>query len=200
MPDKRTLIGFGLLALLLMGRKSMAKKPTDMQLSPHFRLSEFLRSSAVPEVAYYKPTAEEIARLKLLCEDVLEPLRAYVGRPIRITGGARPESVRNAAGQTFYEALTAKGYVPASNSDHERFIGVDVTFRGGAAEYKRAFEWLKSRPDVRQVGIYFKSVGDGSAAIPDHLHISVVAPGYPRLTSAFSYARIDNRKVSEANV
>lgn len=198
MARGKVIAGLTLLSLLLLGRRTMARKPTDIQLTPHFRLSEFLRSTAVPEVAYYKPSEEEIERLRKLCREVLEPLRDFVGVPVVITGGARPASVRNAAGQNFYEALTAKGYAPAANSDHENFIGVDVRFRGDAETFKRAYEWLKTQRKVRQVGIYFKTVGN--AIVPDHLHISVVAPGYPRKTDSLSYVRLDNKKVSEANV
>lgn len=198
MANGKVIAGLTLLSLLLLGRRAMPKKPADIQLTPHFRLSEFLRSEAVPEVAYYKPTDEEIERLRKLCREVLEPLREYVGKPVVVTGGARPASVRNAAGQTFYEALSSKGYAPANNSDHEHFIGVDVRFRGSAEDFRRAFDWLKTQRKVRQVGIYFKTIGN--AIVPDHLHVSVVAPGYPRKTDTLSYVRLDGRKVTEANV
>lgn len=195
---RKAIVGIGLLALLFWGRKTMARKPTEMGLTPHFRLSEFLRSRAVPEVAFYKPTTAEINNAIAWAEKIGEPLRAFIGGPVVISGGARPDSVRNARGENFYEALKARGYAPAENSDHEDFTGFDVQFPGKSKDaYLKAYEWLRDNPNVRQVGIYFRTNPDNGQVYADHIHISVITPIKPRRIDAFSYARLDNQKIPE---
>lgn len=202
------------LALTFSARKGSAKssaqsfRPTasgvdlNTNLSPHFKLGEFLRSTSVPEVRNYVPTQEELARLTILCQTVLEPLRTFVGAPIFISGGARPESVTNSKGQHFHEALQEAGYNPATHSDHALFAGCDVQLvKNGAPSpdkgaWIKAFNFLKSLPSVRQVGIYFDTVDDGTT-IADHIHVSAVCPDLPRKETSFSYVQLDNKSVSE---
>jgi len=79
-------------------RCSGSGKVPDMQLSPHFRLSELLdsgtgRSKGIPN----EPTADIIANLKILCEQALEPIRAKVG-PLRINSGYRADDINKAVG------------------------------------------------------------------------------------------------------
>ena len=66
---------------------------TDQQLSEHFKLSEFVAPGDPVE-----PSAEVVANLKRLCEEVLEPMRKKLGRPIRITSGYRSPSYNASIG------------------------------------------------------------------------------------------------------
>lgn len=69
---------------------------TDIQLTPHFKLSEFTRSDTAskyginnsldPSNPYHK---EIIDNLRNLCEQVLEPLRNHFDVPIVIGSGYR---------------------------------------------------------------------------------------------------------------
>lgn len=70
-----------------------------MKLSEHFELSEFT-ASAVALSKHIKNVANEevIENLKLLCENVLEPVREMVGRPIIITSGYRCPQLNKAVG------------------------------------------------------------------------------------------------------
>ena len=68
----------------------------DIQLTEHFKLSEFTRSGTaskynIPNV----PNEEQIANLKALCVNVLEPLRQWYGKPIVISSGYRCPAVNN---------------------------------------------------------------------------------------------------------
>lgn len=68
----------------------------DMQLSPHFRLGEFVRSAKAIELGIDNmPSGEEVARLQALAVNVLEPLREAMG-VIRITSGYRCYRVNEA--------------------------------------------------------------------------------------------------------
>jgi len=70
----------------------------DERISPHFQLSEFLRSeSAARHGIDMTPNAAARLNLKRLCELVLEPLRAALG-PVHITSGYRPEQLNELIG------------------------------------------------------------------------------------------------------
>ena len=70
----------------------------DVQLSPHFRLSELLRSdTAQTQGLYQVPTPIVVERLRELCMELLEPVRASVG-PLRVTSGYRRPAVNSAVG------------------------------------------------------------------------------------------------------
>lgn len=61
-----------------------------MKLTPHFELEEFTRSDTAARYGIPNhPNAQQTANLKSLCENVLEPLRQWYGKPIRISSGYR---------------------------------------------------------------------------------------------------------------
>jgi zinc D-Ala-D-Ala carboxypeptidase len=74
-----------------------------MQLTPHFTLEEMLESQTARRwniQEQFNPPAEVVQNLKLLCENILEPLRSYIGRPIIISSGYRcPEVNKRVGGQ-----------------------------------------------------------------------------------------------------
>jgi hypothetical protein len=73
-------------------------KCPDVQLSPHFRLSELLDSgTARSRKLSNDPSPEVLANLKKLCVEALEPIRAAVG-PLRINSGYRSDAVNKAVG------------------------------------------------------------------------------------------------------
>ena len=70
-----------------------------MQLSPHFELAEFVVSeTAARRGIANEPTPEVIDNLRLLCQRVLEPLRASLARPVVITSGYRSLALNRAVG------------------------------------------------------------------------------------------------------
>ena len=83
----------------------------DIQLSEHFKLSEFTRSAtATARKIDNTPSQEVISNLKALCQNVLEPLRAYANEsspskgdkrgavPIIIGSGYRSPALNKAVG------------------------------------------------------------------------------------------------------
>lgn len=73
-------------------------KCPDVQLSPHFRLSELLASNTAKARGIDNdPSAEVLANLKKLCVEALEPIRAAVG-PLKINSGYRSDAVNKAVG------------------------------------------------------------------------------------------------------
>lgn len=68
-----------------------------MKLSENFSLSEFTKSATADrEGINNTPSAEEVANLRALTVNVLQPLRDAIGKPIRITSGFRSQRL-NAA-------------------------------------------------------------------------------------------------------
>lgn len=66
-----------------------------MKLSENFTLEELLvTSTGLPN----KPTDAEIANLKALAVNILQPLRTAIGKPIKISSGFRSEAVNKAIG------------------------------------------------------------------------------------------------------
>ena len=60
------------------------------QLGTHFTLAEFCRSSAASRAGLVlDPSPEVVVALRLLVGQVLDPLRASLGSPVRITSGYR---------------------------------------------------------------------------------------------------------------
>ncbi|MBR4758203.1 MAG: peptidase M15 [Bacteroidaceae bacterium] len=63
-------------------------------LTPHFTLAEFTRSSTAKRHGLDNcPSDEVIQNLRLLCENILEPLRQHLGCPVTITSGYRQPHV-----------------------------------------------------------------------------------------------------------
>lgn len=94
-------------------------------LTPHFSLKEMTASATANQLHIMNcPNATQIARLKALCEHVLEPLRQHFGA-IRITSGFRSERLNDAlcanslSQHTFGEA--ADIYVPNRERGLEMF-------------------------------------------------------------------------------
>ena len=70
-----------------------------MNLSKNFSLEEMCRSNTasvrgLPNV----PNAEQVKNLQQLCENVLQPLRNHLGKPVVINSGFRTQAVNMAVG------------------------------------------------------------------------------------------------------
>lgn len=108
---------------------------TDIQLTPHFRLSEFTRSATASRMNIDNSLnpdnpqhAKIISNLKNLCVQVLEPLREHAGKPILVGSGYRCPSLNKAVGG-----------VP--NSQHQTGEAADIHLYTNA-EGREWFTWL----------------------------------------------------------
>ncbi|MBK8946455.1 MAG: hypothetical protein IPM32_14460 [Ignavibacteriae bacterium] len=74
----------------------------DIQLSEHFYLSEFHKSQTAVRLNIKNiPNQQHINNMKLLCRNVLEPIRAYYNKPIIITSGFRSKELNSRIGGSF---------------------------------------------------------------------------------------------------
>jgi uncharacterized protein YcbK (DUF882 family) len=97
----------------------------DKPLSEHFMLSEMLQSETAVRNNFteqFNPSQDIIDNLTNLCQFVLEPLRAKIGKPIVITSAYRCERVN--------------GSVPgsANHSQHELGCAADTHVEGMSVE------------------------------------------------------------------
>lgn len=108
-----------------------------MQLSENFTLEEFLRSvTAAREGIANVPTRRHIAAMVALCENVLEPVRAHCGRPVRITSGFRSPELCVAVGSS-------------RNSQHAKGEAADFELRG-ISNYEVA-AWIRDNLQFDQL-------------------------------------------------
>ena len=71
----------------------------DLQLSEHFTLREMCASITADNHNIVNcPSPADIANLKMLCTQVLEPARRAWGRPLRITSGYRNTKLNKLVG------------------------------------------------------------------------------------------------------
>jgi hypothetical protein len=138
-----------------------------MRLSPHFTLDELLTTRQAAFAAAQRAHAERpevLAALRELTNNLLEPIRARVGRPIRITSGVRCPPL-NAATEG---ASPTSQHVPGQASDFQVPGLTDLELAG-------VWEWIgwESGLPFGQVIFEDKRPGvEGGAWI----HISLGAP------------------------
>jgi len=99
----------------------------DIQLTEHFKLSEFINSpTAKARGIDNTPSESVINNLRNLCEQVLEPLRVAMGVPITIGSGYRCPALNKAVGGV-------------SNSQHMTGEAADIHLPSTAI----GREWMK---------------------------------------------------------
>ena len=89
-----------------------------MQLSKHFKLSEFTKSQTAARLGIDNtPPEEVIPKLTFLCSQILEPLREKIDKPIIVTSGYRSAKLCEARGSN-------------ANSQHCKGEAVDIEALG----------------------------------------------------------------------
>jgi zinc D-Ala-D-Ala carboxypeptidase len=134
-----------------------------MKLSEHLELSEVIRSeSAKRRGISNMPTEEHIKNLKLIAENVFEPIRANFRQPIRISSGYRSQSLNAAIGG-------------ATRSQHSSGEALDIDMDGTALSNKEIFNFIKEKLSFDQLIWEF-----GTDNNPDWVHVSYNANGNQR--------------------
>ena len=109
-----------------------------MQITEHFTVEEFERSSTADRLGIAnRVPAALLPNLKTLCEVVLEPLRAFAGKPIVISSGYRCPALNGAVGG-------------ASQSQHLRGEAADLHLPS-TAEGRTWFRWLMDNTTFDQL-------------------------------------------------
>ena len=98
-----------------------------MNLTRNFSLLELTKSdTAIRKGINNNPNAEQIEKLKLLCENILQPVRDHFGR-VKVTSGFRSVALCMAIGSS-------------ANSQHAKAEAAD--FECPAVDNIELFDWI----------------------------------------------------------
>lgn len=134
-----------------------------MKLSTHFSLAEFTRSDVATRLGIENiPTQTHLACLKVLCEEVLEPIRSHFNKPIRINSG--------------YRSLALNMAINPMTTTHDRLskhcLGQAVDFEiDGVSNYDVAVWCKENLPEYHQIILEFYVPGQPNSG---WVHISYV--------------------------
>ena len=135
-----------------------------MQLSEHFELAEFTRSSTAKRAGISNaPTEGHINNMKLLCEKVLEPIRTYFARPLLLSSGYRSA------------ALNAVTPGASSSSQHCSGEAVDIDMDETNITNAQIFNYIKDNLEFDQLIWEF-----GTSTNPNWVHVSYESNGRQR--------------------
>lgn len=136
-----------------------------MKLSQHLDLSEVTRSeSAKRRGISNMPTQQHIANLKLLAENIFEPIRNHFRCPIIVSSGYRSKELNAAIG----------GSLTSQHCQGEA-IDIDMDGTSNGVTNKMVFDYIKDNLNFDQLIYEF---GDNNN--PDWVHVSYESSGKQR--------------------
>jgi len=115
------------------------------------------------------PNEEQLENMKLIGEKVFEPLREWVGGPIKINSFFRGLPLNTAIGG-------------AKSSQHMKGQAMDIDDTFGHATNAEMYEWVKENLDFDQMIWEF-----GTDKNPNWVHISYVSPEKNRNRCLLAY-------------
>jgi len=129
------------------------------KISKHVSYKEGVRSITALRLGLNNdPSDAHLLNMKLLSENVFEPLRIHVGGPIKINSFYRGPELNKAIGGS-------------SKSQHCHGQAMDIDDTYGHASNKEMFNWIKANLDYDQMIWEF-----GTDENPDWVHVSYVNP------------------------
>ena len=132
-----------------------------MELTRNFTLSELTKSdTAIRKGINNNPNAEQIEKLKTLCEKILQPVRDHFGR-VKVTSGFRSPELCQAIGSSI-------------NSQHAKAEAADFECPG--VDNIELFDWIKNNLTPDQLILEFYTPGEPNSG---WIHCSITE-GTPR--------------------
>ena len=139
-----------------------------MNLSRNFTLSELTKSdTAIRKGINNNPNAEQIEKLKALCENILQPVRDHFGR-VKVTSGFRSPELCQAIGSSV-------------NSQHAKAEAADFEVLG--TDNAELFDWIKNNLTPDQLILEFYTPGEPNSG---WIHCSWI-PDHPRASFLHAY-------------
>ena len=130
-----------------------------MNLSRNFTLSELTKSdTAIRKGINNNPNAEQIEKLKVLCEKILQPVRDHFGR-VKVTSGFRSPILCQAIGSS-------------ANSQHAKAEAADFECPG--VDNVELFDWIKNNLEPDQLILEFYIPGEKNSG---WIHCSWIPEG-----------------------
>jgi hypothetical protein len=131
-----------------------------MNLSKSFTLNELTKSQEATRLGIDNtPNEEHILNLKLLCENVLQPIRDYYGMPVSVSSGYRSAKLCEAIGSSSKSQHT-KGQAAdfeifgVANKDLADFIIKNLNYDQCILEF-----WNENEPNSGWVHCSYNSLG-----------------------------------------
>lgn len=138
-----------------------------MKLTDNFTLNELVYSvTAEANKIDNRPNVKVIANLQKLCENVLQPLRDYLGCPVIVTSGFRCAELNKKIGGK-------------PNSHH--LMGYAADFVVPQRNLKDVFSWMKTHLPYDQLLFEYNSSGDR------WIHVSYVKDSLNRRMAIDNY-------------
>ena len=132
-----------------------------MQLSRNFSLQELIKSdTAIRKGIDNNPNADQIEKLKLLCENILQPVRDHFGR-VKITSGYRSTELCQAIGSSV-------------NSQHAKAEAADFECVG--VDNAELADWINRELSYDQLIVEYYTPGEPNSG---WIHASYI-PFQPR--------------------
>ena len=139
-----------------------------MNLSRNFTLSELTKSdTAIRKGINNNPNAEQIEKLKILCEKILQPVRDHFGR-VKVTSGFRSPELCQAIGSS-------------ANSQHARAEAADFECVG--VDNAELADWIHRELEWDQLILEFYTPGQPNSG---WIHCSYIE-GTPRASYLHAY-------------
>ena len=139
-----------------------------MNLSRNFTLSELTKSdTAIRKGINNNPNAEQIEKLKALCENILQPVRDHFGR-VKITSGFRSVDLCMAIGSS-------------ANSQHAKAEAADFECVG--VDNAELADWIKNNLPYDQLIVEYYTPGEPNSG---WIHCSYI-PDQPRASYLWAY-------------
>ena len=146
-----------------------------MNLSRNFTLSELIKSdTAIRRGINNNPNAEQIEKLKALCENILQPVRDHFGR-VKVTSGFRSSELCVAIGSSV-------------NSQHAKAEAADFEVLG--VDNAEVADWVKMNCETDQLILEFYTPGEPNSG---WIHASYVQ-FQPRAQYLRAYRDQETRK------
>lgn len=117
-----------------------------MQLTKNFSLAELTKSQSATRLGLDNTPGEtEIANLKRLCEEVLQPVRDHFGKPVVVSSGYRSPQVNAAIGGS-------------RTSEHCKGMAADIEIHG--VPNPELAQWIHDNLRYRQLILEFYTQGE----------------------------------------
>ena len=130
-----------------------------MNLSRNFTLQELIKSdTAIRLDINNNPNSGQIEKLKLLCENILQPVRDHFGR-VKVTSGFRSEALCVKIGSSV-------------NSQHAKAEAADFEVIG--TDNAELFDWIKANLEPDQLILEFYTLGEPNSG---WIHCSWIPEG-----------------------
>ena len=148
-------------------------------ISKHISMKEATRSATALRLGLDNtPTEDHLDNMKLLASKIFEPLRSWVGGPIRINSFYRGPELNKAIGGS-------------TKSQHMIGQAVDIDDTYGHKTNAEMFNYIRGNLDFDQMIWEF-----GDHQNPDWVHVSYVNPGENRNKCLVAYKEDGRTKYS----